>query len=118
LYPDNHGGKFSGSDIWTSTFNNNNGAWSRAVAIQRLNDRNNSAVVGVSADGKTLYIMKTSGAGKASGIYFSRKTGTTWSKPELIPIRNLEPGGFLSFHVSPDFDVIFISMRGSDTRGE
>lgn len=117
LYPDNVGGKFSGSDIWTST-QRNGGTWSKAVPLQRLNDRSNSAVVGASADGKTLYIMKTSGARKASGVYFSRKTGTTWSRPELIPISNLEPGGFLSFHVSPDFEVIFISMRGSDTRGE
>jgi hypothetical protein len=118
LYPQNNGGKYSGSDIWTSSLNRTEGEWSKAVALQRLNDRDNSSVVGVSADGKTLYVMKTDGATKAAGIYFSRRTGTTWSRPELIPISNLEPGGFMGFHASPDFEVIFISMQGADTRGE
>ena len=61
LYPHNDGGKFSGSDIWTSTFETDNDEWSPAVAMQRFNDRGNSSVVGVGGDGKTIYLMKTTG---------------------------------------------------------
>ncbi len=118
LYPQNNGGKFSGSDIWTTVFDNEDRDWSTPVAMSRFNDRGNSAVSGISADGSTLYLMRTSGAGKPAGVYFTKKIGSGWSRPELIPIPGIEPGGFLGIHVSPDFDVIFISMRGRDTRGE
>jgi hypothetical protein len=118
LYPQNQGGKFSGSDIWMSVYDEKKKTWGKAVSVEKLNDRGNSSVVGINADNKTLYVMKTTSAGKPSGIYFSRKIGSTWSRPELIPIPNLDPQGFLSFFVSPDFEVIFISMKGPDSRGE
>lgn len=118
LYPQNTGGKFAGSDIWVARWDESGKRWAKAGAVTKLNDKGNNAVVGVSADGNTIYLMKTTSAGKPSGIYFSRKIGNTWSRPELIPISNIEPRGFLSFYASPDFEVIFISMRGTDSRGE
>lgn len=118
LYPQNQGGKFSGSDIWVSSQQNDRKIWSKASSVTTLNDRGNNAVVGIHASGQTLYILKTTGAEKPDGIYFSKKTGNTWSKAEVIPIEGLDPKGFLGFYVSPDFEVIFISMRAADSRGE
>jgi hypothetical protein len=115
LYPDNEGGKFSGSDIWVSAQSND--AWSKAYS-PRLNDRGNNAVIGVNSDGETIYVLNTTGSGRPSGIYFSKKKGDTFSRPELIPIEGLDPSGFLGFYVSPDFEVIFISMKAGDSRGE
>jgi hypothetical protein len=117
LYPQNQGGKFSGSDIWVSSVDNKN-AWAKAYSPDRVNDRGNNAVIGVNADGETIYILSTSGSGRPAGIYFSHKQGTAMSRPELIPIDGLDPQGFLGFYVSPDFDVIFISMKAEGSRGE
>lgn len=116
LYPGNVGGKFAGGDIWVSK-EENPGGWSQAES-PRINDRGNNAVVGVNADGETIYILSTNASNRPSGIYFTRKTGNGFSKAELIPIEGLDPTGFLGFYVSPDFEVIFISMRASDSRGE
>jgi hypothetical protein len=119
LYPGNKGGKFSGSDIWVSSFDEAKHVWSNASNSKGVeNDNGNNALVGMDAKGETIYFMSTDPDKRANGIYFSRKTGSQWSRPELVPIEGLEPLGFLSFYVSPDFDVIFISMRGYDSRGE
>lgn len=118
LYSGNQGGKYTGSDIWISNFDEKKNSWSRAVSAEKLNDRGSNAVVGVNADGNSIYIMSTDASGKPSGIYITKKTGSIWSKPELVPIPNLEATGFLNFFVSPDFEVIFISMKGRDTKGE
>jgi hypothetical protein len=116
LYPENEGGKFSGSDIWVSSADDRS-AWSKASA-PRLNDKGNNAVVGVNSDGETIYVLSTTGSNRPSGIYFSKKTGSTFSRPELIPIQGLDPKGFLGFYVSPDFEVVFISMQAEDSRGQ
>jgi hypothetical protein len=118
FYAGNQGGKYTGSDIWVSNFDDNKKSWSKPVSAEKLNSRGSNAVVGVNADGKGIYIMSTNSSDKPSGIYITQKTGSIWSKPELIPIPNLEPTGFLNFFVSPDFEVIFISMKGRDTKGE
>jgi hypothetical protein len=118
LYAGNQGGKYTGSDIWISNFDDNKKSWSKPVSAEKLNSRGSNAVVGINADGKSIYIMSTNSSDKPSGIYITRKTGSIWSKPELVPIPNLEAGGFLNFYVSPDFEVIFISMKGKDTKGE
>jgi hypothetical protein len=116
LYPDNEGGKFSGSDIWVSSADNQM-AWTKATSA-RLNDRGNNAVVGLSQDGQTVYMLNTTGSTRPAGIFVSKKTGNSFSKLELIPIEGLDPKGFLGFYVSPDFEVIFISMKADDSRGE
>ena len=118
LYPKNSGGRFSGPDIWVSRVEANQSWSTPANARDFDNDAGNNAVVGIDNTGQTVYFMNTTAARKANGIYFTRKMNNGWSKPELIPIDGVEPLGFLSFFVSPDFDVIFISMRGSDSRGE
>jgi hypothetical protein len=116
LYPENQGGRFSGSDIWVSSKQGKT-AWSNASSSD-LNDKGNNAVIGVNADGETIYILSTTGSGKPSGIYFTKKRGNSFLRPELIPIEGLDPKGFLGFYVSPDYEVMFISMQADDSKGQ
>ncbi len=116
LYPENAGGVYAGSDIWISTSEGSN-KWGEATS-PRINDKGNNAVIGTTADGQSVYFQNTSGTNKPAGIQVAKKTATGFSRPELIPIEGLDPQGFLGFHVSPDFEVIFISMQASDSRGQ
>jgi hypothetical protein len=97
----------------------NKSKWSPAVNAREFqNGSGNNAIVGINTTGDIVYMMDTDANHKSTGIYFSKRIGKSWSRPELISIEGLEPLGFLSFYVSPDFDVIFISMRGTESRGE
>jgi hypothetical protein len=113
---DNNGGKYSGHDVWVS--DRNDIGWTKANNKLSFNNTNNNAVIGMSTDGNVLYLMDASPNKKISGIYFSKKAGASWMDPEFIPIPHLDGIGFAGFYVSPDFDVIFISMKGLDTKGE
>lgn len=115
MYAGNMGGMYSGHDVWASAWEG--GAW-RKAQNSLLNDRENSAVVGIGSDGKTLYLLNSSPSKKLDGIYFSKKKNGLWAEPEFIPLSGLESEGPAGFYVSPDFDVIFISMKGKDSRGE
>jgi hypothetical protein len=46
-----------------------------------------------------------------------KQTGNEWTRPELIFIPGIDNLDFLGFNVSPDLDVIFLSMKASDSRG-
>jgi hypothetical protein len=117
LHAGNVGGKFSGSDVWTSS--KANGTWTKAKNTDYpFNTKDNNGVIGLSADGKTAYLFHTNGSKRLRGIYFTKKLAKTWSEPELIPIDGLDNQGFAGFYVSPDFDVIIISMHGPDSKGE
>jgi hypothetical protein len=117
LHAGNIGGKFSGSDIWTSF--NDQGIWRKVTNTQyQLNNKDNNAVIGISKDGRTIYHMRSSSGKRLNGIYASKQQlKGSWASPELIPISGLDNHGFSSFYVSPDFDVMFVSMQGKDTRG-
>jgi hypothetical protein len=117
LHAGNVGGRFSGSDVWTSV--KINGTWTKAKNTDYpFNTKENNGVIGLSNDGKTAYLVHTSGSKKLRGVYFSKKLNKTWSEPELIPIDGLDNHGFAGFYVSPDFDVIIISMNAPDSKGE
>lgn len=114
----NVGGKYTGQDVWVSKFDGTR--WSKADNRNHLlnKNKNNNAVVGVSTDGQTLYLLNASSNRKLKGVYFSKNINGNWTEPELIPIEGVDPEGFVGFYVSPDFEVILISMKGADSRGE
>src|SRR5260221_7598532 len=119
LDPDNVGGVYSGSDVWTSLQDVVSRRWGKAGNHQlNINTKGNNSVVGMNKDGSTLYIMNTSSGKPPKGIYFIKKYGETWSRPELIRIPDLSTEGFLGVFVSSDFDVIFLSMKTQDGYGE
>jgi hypothetical protein len=116
LYDGNEGGEYAGQDIWMSEYTAS--GWKKASnSIASINNKNNNAVAGISKDGKTLYFVNASFSHKSNGIYFVKQTGNEWSRPELIFIPGIDNLDFLGFNVSPDLDVIFLSMKASDSHG-
>lgn len=116
LSEQNEGGMYGGQDIWVSEFSNGN--WNKATNKLSINTKDNNAVIGVDKDGKTLYFVDASHGRRMNGIYLTRIQGNRLSKPELIPIPGIANLDFIGFYVSPDRDVIFISMKAADSRGE
>lgn len=116
LYPKNEGGKYAGADIWVST-SDDHITWSEAVPFVH-NNRKNNVVVGVHRDGNSLYLLSASSNEKYPGLYVTRKSNGKWERPESIPIEGIKPQGFLGFYVSPDFEVMFISMKAENSRGQ
>lgn len=116
LSEQNEGGMYAGQDIWVSE--RNNGAWSRATNKLSINTKDNNTVIGIDRDGKTLFLSDGSHGKRMNGIYMTRIQGAKLTKPELIPIPGITNLDFIGFYVSPDRDVIFISMKASDSRGE
>lgn len=117
LYELNVGGRYAGHDIWESE--RTSSGWTRASNSDlRFNTKANEAVVGMSRDGNTLYLMRTMPDRKVNGVYVARKNRGVWSEPELIPIEGLESQQSLGFYMHPDGDVLLISMRASDSHGQ
>jgi hypothetical protein len=116
LFEQNEGGIYGGQDIWISDLVN--GQWAKATNRVSINTRDNNVVVGVSKDGKTLYFLDASHAQRLNGVYLTRLNGSKMSKRELIPIPGISNLDFIGFYVSPDRDVIFISMKAPDSIGE
>jgi outer membrane protein OmpA-like peptidoglycan-associated protein len=118
LSPANKGGEYSGTDVWMSRYDVTKFDWGRPDNTKIENTPGNNAVVGIAAKGDMVYLQNTVASRDVFGIYFSKKVGNQWTQPELIPMKGLASEGFLGIYVSPDFDVIFLSMKGNDSRGE
>ncbi len=117
LYSGNVGGKYTGHDIWISERLVKE--WKKADNEKiNFNNKNNNAAIGMSASGDVLYLTDASPSKKVNGIYFCKRMSSSWTKPEFIPITGIENDGFLNFYMSPSFDVLFISMKGNDSKGE
>lgn len=117
IYDGNLGGKYSGQDIWCSE-KTITGWKSANNKIKYINDRDNNVLIGLNSDGRTMYTLNSSPSAKLQGIYFSKLNDKGWSEPEFIPIPGIDNQDFVGMFVSPDYDVIFLSMRGGDNRGE
>ncbi len=115
LYRANEGGLYGGQDIWISERIAT--GWKRATNTLTFNNKNNNVVSGISKDGSTLYFVNASPFQKMEGIYTSRLAGNTWLRPQLLAIPGIENLDFISFFVSPDLDVMFLSMKAPDSRG-
>jgi outer membrane protein OmpA-like peptidoglycan-associated protein len=115
----NTGGKFAGTDIWVSQFSEVTKKWGKSHNGKNVfNDKAHNALVGISNDGTIIYQLNTSPTRETRGIYFSKRLNSSWTQPELIHLPFLSTEGFVGLYVSPDFDVIFISMKGSDSAGQ
>jgi hypothetical protein len=115
--PDNVGGTFAGTDIWSSQSDETTLDWSKAQNEKVFNTKGTNAVVGISEKGDVVYLLNTTGTKRAEGIYTSTKRNNAWSDPKLIEIPGLETEDFLGAFVSPDLKVIIFSMNGAESRG-
>lgn len=121
FHPDNTGGTQGGHDIWYST-KNDDGTWSAASNdLSTLNSKTNNAVAGVSEDGSTIYLVNTYEGKNQSGIGVSKSTRseTGWSKPESLKVPGINPvNEFYSFYITPEEDVLLISMQDNFSKGQ
>ena len=118
LYAANSGGKFSGLDVWYSEASAD--AWknpSNSLPAE-INDDGHNAIIGMSRDGTKRYFLSAMPNQKVNGIYVTSRINNYWTRPEFVPIPGIDNQTFLGVYVSPDFDVILFSMKGSDSRGE
>ncbi len=118
LYAGNYGGKFSGMDVWRSQATK--GGWSNSSnsVPSKINNAGHNAVIGMSADGNTRYLLNASLNNKMNGIYVTRRINNYWTRPEFVPVPGIDNQKFLGIYVSPDFDVILLSMKAPDSQGE
>ena len=114
---ENAGGKFAGTDIWFSNFDESTGNWSKSQNVGGINDRGTNAVVGINEKGDEIYLLNTTGTKRAQGIYHSTKQNNTWSNPRLVAVPGLNTEDFLGAYVSPDMSVMIFSMNGEESRG-
>ncbi|MDH4092035.1 MAG: hypothetical protein OEV74_12895 [Cyclobacteriaceae bacterium] len=114
---ENLGGRFTGTDIWISRFDSARMDWGRAANFDQINDSGNSAVIGISENGETLFMLRTTSNKRPEGIYTSSKLNYIWDRPALMEVTGLEPAEYMGAYVTPDQTVMIISMNGQDSRG-
>lgn len=116
---ENQGG-VNDQDIWQS-IRQDDGSYSELKRVKSLNNKFNNGLVGISADGATVYLLNAYEGKKDTekGIAQSAKSGSGWGKPEAIEIPGLDIEGFhYGFHVSESGDAIIISYEGPESLGE
>ena len=115
----NTGGENAGQDIWVS-HKKQDGTWTRANNnFPEWNNRFNNALVGMSSDGKTVYLLNSYQVeGQTKGLAFSRFVNGKWTKPEKIDIKGLDLTGYIGSYMNSTYDVLIISMEGKDSMGE
>jgi outer membrane protein OmpA-like peptidoglycan-associated protein len=119
LCSDNVGGRYSGADVWVSHYDSIKSDWGKpSNTIDVFNDKAHNAVVGISDHSDVIYQLKASATKKVHGIYFSTHKNKSWTPPELIPIPFLTTEEFLGVYVSPDLEVILMSMKDADSKGQ
>ncbi len=117
VYDGNTGGKYAGQDIWVSEKKSDK--WTTASNnLNMLNGRENDVLIGLKKDGRTLYTFKSTPSEKLEGIYFTTLVNNRWTSPAFVPIEGIDNDDFIGMFVSPDYDVLIISMKAPDSRGE
>ena len=119
LFRLNAGGENAGQDIWVS-HKKQDGTWTKANNnFPEWNNRFNNAIVGMSSDGKTVYLLNSYQVeGQTKGLAFSRFVNGKWTRPEKINIKGIELTGYIGFYMNSTYDVLIISMQGRDSMGE
>jgi len=112
---ENTGGDFAGSDIWIA--NRTTNGWEAPFrGPNSVNNRDNNAVIGVNSNGNIVYLLNA--YRKGEGITYVEGTSEGWTRPDLIPVQNLESQGFVGVFVSPDYQVMLLSMERAGGRGK
>ena len=111
----NIGGKFSGHDIWY-TNRNADGSWQEAKnSLISLNNKGNNAVLGFSQSGDEVYLLNSYRLKNSilPGVSVARRSGNHWGFPSEMDIPKLKKEDFFySAYVSPDAQVMLVSMQG------
>ncbi|WP_345259717.1 hypothetical protein [Marivirga lumbricoides] len=118
FYEKNEGGLYSGSDIWLSTRKADSG-WSTSTNdVGKWNDKRNNFIVGISDRNHERILYLNNPKNPDRGIQFVKEVFGNWTNPELISIEGIAKNGYQGLYVSPDYEVILLSMSGESTNGE
>ncbi len=115
----NTGGEFD-QDIWYSK-RDASGNYTNCEKVKGLNNNFNNAVLGLSRDGNTVYLLNAYSGKKDTekGIATSVQKGSGWESPKKLEIPGLDiEGDFYGFHVNDAENVIIISYKGPNSIGE
>ncbi|GAB3570877.1 hypothetical protein GCM10027578_27960 [Spirosoma luteolum] len=120
-------------DVWYSTLstgtNGTPAGWSEAVNIgPPINNASDNAISGISADGKTVYLLNLYQPNGATTYGFSKsiRTRIGWSFPVGLTIKNnynlpereSDNSVLTELTVSPDERAMILSVRRRDTQGD
>ncbi|MCO6467040.1 MAG: OmpA family protein [Bradyrhizobiaceae bacterium] len=120
-HPDNVGDK-SKRDIWYTT-KKADGSWAPLKNIGApLNTSGHNFAVAVTQDLNTMFlqgIYNSDGSSTTSnGISESQRTATGWSMPKPLYIDDYyNDGDIINSHISPDGQVLILSVERNDARG-
>ena len=98
-----------------------NGWGEATIKTSHLNNKQNNAVVGVSKDGNTLYLVDAYKKNEATqGIALSKLEGKKWSKPAYIEISGMNyiDNHLYGFYVNPEETVMLVSMVPENGKGK
>ena len=114
----NKGGINAGQDIWTSQKDEE--GWASVCNVRSLNNGENNAVIGMDHSGKVVYLINnyTALPRRKQAVASMRKTGKRWKMLSELPLLIDINTDHYGFYVSPDEDVILISMSGEGSLGE
>lgn len=118
LDPANRGGKFAGSDVYMSRYDVTTLNWKAPENLMSINTKGNNILIGLNSKGDQLYTLATSANKVPLGFYVSKRVNGVLGKPELVPISKLQSDGFIGAYLTPDQDVLIVSMEREDSRGE
>jgi outer membrane protein OmpA-like peptidoglycan-associated protein len=120
-YPGNTGSP-DRQDVWVSSLDNGN-SWSEPVNMGLpVNNTGDNAITGISPDGKTIYLINVyrPDGSMVSGLSKSFRTKDGWSFPVESKIANHyneHRNNFTEFAISPQGNVMVLSVQRRDTQG-
>ena len=112
-------GKTEGQDIWYSD-RDENGNWGKPNSFLRANNpKVTNAVIGISKDASKVYVFQNEYKKKKIDLkltYTSRIAKNQWSDLKKLDVPGLNlVDGYYSFYITPNEDILMISMAPADT---
>ena len=105
--------------LFTSTVSNNDVQSRDAVLFESIDSSLNQGAASISADGNHLYLTqwKKENGQTVSSIYYSTKTATGWSQPQLLTSVNEAGHNSKQPFCSPDGQYLYFSSDRSGGKG-
>jgi outer membrane protein OmpA-like peptidoglycan-associated protein len=120
-YEQNIGGA-ENQDVWYATRQGDGWSGAQNMGLP-INNADNNAIVSISPDGKTLYLMNVyrPDGTMTFGLSKATRTKTGWNNPvecKIEDIYNLDKKNNTEFALSPKGNVLVMSVKRQDTNGD
>ena len=119
VFDENNKGGINDQDIWFSK--RINGEFKKSENLKKLNTKINNAVLGISKDGNSVYLLDTykGRKNKLRGVAISTLNEGKYSKPIHLDIPGIKnESTFFGFHINENENTIILSMQGVGSLGE